>query len=139
MGTGWNRSLPGAAQARVTYERPSWGEEILGFDVPSQLQPDLVVLATNLRDSRLNTLDYGAVWHGCVLGASALLLEGRYGQVLLSCSHNYRNAFPWGSHMTLGPLMSTGATRFVHYGARFTRFEKTWRGQRAAGVSPAAC
>ena len=93
--------------------------------IATELGKELVVLATNLRDSRLSTLDYGALWHGCALGASALLLEGRYGEVLLSSSHDYRNAFPWGSHMTLDPLMSTSATRFVHYGAGFTRFEKT--------------
>jgi hypothetical protein len=93
----------------------------------SELGKHLVVLATNLRDTKLSTVDYGKYSYGAALGAVGLLLERRYSQVLISSSQHRASCAPTGSCPETDPHMSTAGTRFVHYGDNFTRFEKTCR------------
>lgn len=100
----------------------------------TDLGRNFIVMATNLRETRLETLDYSSLWHGTALGAAGLVLEKRFGTILISSSQDYRNPVPWGSHMCLDPLFSTDATRFVHYGSGYSRYEKTERVARSSTI-----
>jgi hypothetical protein len=116
---------------------------IWGYDIPLENQPAFerkartlaevadrmgkraITLATNLRQTRLATLDWARVTHGAALGAAALMLEGRFSTMLLSAALAREDSESFGAHPLTDPLMSTGRTTFVHYGAEATRFEKT--------------
>jgi hypothetical protein len=116
---------------------------IHGFDVPlrnrdafqcvqdslqraaADLGKELVVVATNLRETRCRKADFSSLAHASILASSALTLEERYSSVLISSSYNYRNLHRWGSHPQTDPLFSTARTNFIHYGAEFSRIEKT--------------
>ncbi len=116
---------------------------ILGFDVPLQnrdafrriednlqraatdLGKELVVVATNLRETRCQKADFSSLAHVSILASAALTLEEMYNKVLISSSYNYRNLHRWGSHPQTDPLYSTGRADFIHYGAEFSRLEKT--------------
>jgi hypothetical protein len=86
-----------------------------------------ICVASNLRDTRLGALNWPKVMHGAALAASALLLEGLHSTVLLSAALARDADESFGAHPLTDPLMSTSRTRFIHYGAEVTRFEKTAR------------
>ena len=84
----------------------------------------LVIVRMNLRRTRLREASMAGLWHGCALASVGLLLEKRYGTLLVAASDEYPNPVPWGSHPLTDPLLSTSATRVIHDGAAFTRWEK---------------
>jgi hypothetical protein len=116
---------------------------VWGFDIPlhkpdayrrhvnrlrkaaSDLDKELVDVATNLKTTRLRQAEWGYLYHGCALASVALSLEKRYGKVLIASSYGYRNLHPWGSHPLTDPHLSTSRTKVVHDGAAFSRVEKT--------------
>ncbi len=115
----WGYDLP--LSNRMAFERKA---EALGR-VAAQLGKRAIILASNLRETRLGRLDWARVTHGAALGAAALMLEGRYSTVLLSAALAREADESFGAHPSTDQLMSTGRTSFVHYGAEFTRFDKT--------------
>jgi hypothetical protein len=116
---------------------------IHGFDVPiynhdafqhvqgslqiaaADFDKEFVVLATNLRETRCQKADFSSLAHASILASAALTLEEKYSKVLISSSYNYRNLHRWGSHPQTDRLYSTKRTDFIHYGAEFSRIEKT--------------
>ncbi|MEO8030881.1 MAG: hypothetical protein ABJC74_10505 [Gemmatimonadota bacterium] len=106
--------------------RPAFARKAEALNrIAGQLGKRAVLLATNLRETRLGRLDWARVTHGAALGAAALMLEGRYSTMLLSAALARESGESFGAHPLTDPLMSTGRTSFVHYGAEFTRFDKT--------------
>lgn len=93
--------------------------------VASSLGTQFVGVATNLRQLRWATADWGLLAHGCGLAAAGLVLEGRYDTLLIAATGGHRDPHPWGSHPATDPLFSTRATTFLHDGANATRVEKT--------------
>jgi hypothetical protein len=94
-------------------------------EVADRMGKQAITLATNLRQTRLGTLDWAKVTHGAALGAAGLLLEGRLSTILLSATLALEDAESFGTHPLTDPLMSTSRTTFIHYGAAVSRFEKT--------------
>jgi hypothetical protein len=93
--------------------------------IADRLDKNLVIITTNLRETRLNELDWGMVMHGPALGAAGLLLESRWDTLLISAGGCIEDVTPWGSHPLTDPLMSTGLTRVIRYSNNVTRFAKT--------------
>ncbi len=101
-------------------------EKIKALDqVARRLNRKLIPVRTNLRETRLGELDWGAITHGPALGAVGLLLEQTLETVLISAGGNIDDATPWGSHPLSDPLMSTDRLRFIRYQNEVNRFEKT--------------
>jgi hypothetical protein len=116
---------------------------VWGFDVPLRnrdgfarirdslqsaaidLGKELVVIATNLRETRCRKADFSNLAHASILSSAALVLNGLYSKVLIPSSSSYEYVRPWGSHPKIDPLYSTSRTHFVHYGSEFKRLEKT--------------
>lgn len=84
----------------------------------------LVIVRMNLRSTRLREVSMAGLWHGCALASVGLLLEKRYATLLVAASDDYAQLLPWGSHPLTDPLLSTSATRVIHDGAAFTRWDK---------------
>src|SRR5262249_39799935 len=123
---------------------------VRGFDIPlaeqdgyektvralrhaaEELGKHLVVVATNLRETRLNRVNVQLLWHGAGLLSTTLALEKRYRVVFIPSTHSYLDLAPWGSHPLTDPLLSTTATRVVHDDPCFNRTEKL---ERIAGCS----
>lgn len=93
--------------------------------VAEQLGKRSICLAGNLRETRLGGLNWPKVMHGAALGAAALMLGGREGTVLLSAALARPPEESFGAHPLTDHLMSTTRSCFIHYGAEFTRFDKT--------------
>jgi hypothetical protein len=115
-----------------------------GFDIPAEsrdefvtlhealslgakaLGRDLIVVKTNLRKSgSLWAKGWGWLTHSAGLATVALVLEKRYGKVLLASSHPYSGLFRRGSHPMTDVLFSTRSLQVKHDGASYTRVEKT--------------
>ena len=90
-----------------------------------ELGKSLVVVRTNLRETRWQETRWAEMSHGCALAASALVLEERYGRVLVPATHTLAYRGPWGSAPGTDPLLSTSRTEILHDGADFSRVEKT--------------
>jgi hypothetical protein len=101
-------------------------EKIKALDrVARRLNRKLIPVRTNLRETRLGELDWGAVMHGPALGTVGLLLESQLETVLISAGGDIDDATPWGSHPLSDPLMSTNELRFIRYQNKVNRFQKT--------------
>ncbi len=94
-------------------------------EVVRQMNKKLVPLWTNLRQTRLNELDWGRFMHGPAFGTAGLLLESRWQQVLISAGGCIDDFTAWGSHPLTDPLMSTSRTQVIRYSNNTTRFAKT--------------
>lgn len=115
----WGYDLP--LTNRPAFERKA---RALG-EVADRMGKRASIVATNLRQTRLGELDWAKVTHGAALGAAALMLEGRFSTILLSAALARPDDESFGAHPLTDPLMSTGRTSFIHYGAEVTRFDKT--------------
>jgi hypothetical protein len=93
--------------------------------IAAGLGKQLVIAASNLRDTCCGNLDWGRYLFGAALGAVGLMLGGRYKKIMISSSDDYSIIYPWGSSPLLDHLMSSKQTRFFHYGAGFSRYQKT--------------
>lgn len=115
---------------------------VWGFDIPlnkrepytrmrdmlqkaaGELGKEFVPLATNLRDTRLESTGWGPRYFGVALASVALALEQRYSTALIASSSGYFDLAPRGSHPLTDPLLSTSGTRIVHDGAGFDKPDK---------------
>jgi hypothetical protein len=113
-----------------------------GFDIPLQrrsafekihhrlaavgasLGKPLIPVASNLRQTRFEGVNWTDVGHGSFLAAAALLLAPRYRQVLISSGAHPGHMVPIGTHPEQDPLFSTRQTMFEHFGATVSRIEK---------------
>jgi hypothetical protein len=93
--------------------------------IAASLGKNMIPMATNLRKTRLGKLRWGLRMHGPALGAAGLTLEKKFKVILISSSHGCADVTPWGTHPDSDPLMSSGQTRFIHYGSQIERFDKT--------------
>lgn len=116
---------------------------IRGFDIPidnhgafqrvreslstaaADLGKELVVVSTNLRETKFQGANLALLSHGSFLASAGLVLEKRYRTVLIPSSFARKNLRPWGSHPRTDPLHSTKKTTFIHYGTQYDRVEKT--------------
>jgi hypothetical protein len=116
---------------------------IWGFDVPVRnlrafqrvresmqiaadaLGKELVIVSSNLRDTKFQQAEFSSLAHGSFLASVVLALEARYSTALIPSSYAKKNLHPWGSHPQTDPLHSTQNTTFFHYGGEFDRIEKT--------------
>ncbi len=115
----WGFDIP--LQHRRAFERK---REVL-TQVARQFGKTLIPVVTNLRETRLRSLDWGTATHGPALGAAGLLFERRFSRLLISSAFQRGHLDPWGSHPQVDPLMSTSRVEFVFYGNDFDRCEKT--------------
>ncbi|HTS69439.1 MAG TPA: hypothetical protein VMO17_10685 [Terriglobia bacterium] len=87
---------------------------------------ELIDVATNLRETRLNQADWSHHYHGSALASVGFALEKRYQTLFIASStYSYNRFAPWGSHPMIDHLLSTRNTRVVHDGAGHSRLEKT--------------
>ncbi|HLA81303.1 MAG TPA: hypothetical protein VJP78_06775, partial [Thermoleophilia bacterium] len=94
-------------------------------EAAAQLGMRLVVVATNLRDTRWGErTNWGKLSNGAALAAAALVLEKRYRLVMIASSLTYRYMTPWGSHPLTDPLFSTAGLRVFYDGAFMSRAGK---------------
>jgi hypothetical protein len=116
---------------------------ILGFDIKTEnvsafnklnelvqraadgLNCVLINAATNIKETRLREAKWAELFHGSATASVALALENRYEKALISSTHDFNNISPWGSTPQTDPLLSTSKTEIIHYGADFTRVQKT--------------
>ena len=114
-----------------------------GFDVPlantaawtyvteslqraaDSLGKHLMLVASNLRDTRFGATDWPRLSHGAALAGVGHALGGRYDTVLIGSSAGYRDLRFWGSHPLTDPMFTSSRVRILHDGAAFMRVEKT--------------
>ncbi len=90
------------------------------------LDKALILVKTNLRRPKSPWAhDWGWLSHAAGLGAVAMILEKRFGRVLIGSTHPYGRLMPWGSHPMSDVLMSTSRLQVQHDGAMYNRVEKT--------------
>jgi hypothetical protein len=93
--------------------------------VATALGKEVVVVASNIRQTRFQQTIYTDHSHGSFIAAAGLVLEKRYRKLIISNSDTGRYQGPWGSHHFTDPLYSTTNTRIRHYGVEYDRIEKT--------------
>lgn len=86
-----------------------------------------LLLGTNLRETRWKEARWPEHSHGAAIIGAGLMLETRYGRLVVPASWNDADLRPWGSHPSLDVLFSTSRTEIVHFGSRWTRLERTKR------------
>jgi hypothetical protein len=86
---------------------------------------NLIRIDTNLKQLDTPYRGNWLLFYGCALGAAGHLLDGRFGELIISAGHCYGERPLTGSHPITDPLLSSRQLRFVHDGASFTRVEKT--------------
>lgn len=91
--------------------------------VAGHLSCELVVLATNLRDTRWKVTNWPRLAHGCLF-ISLAHASGRFQRLLIPSSVTYSNGRGWGSHPTTDPLLSSRQTRIVYDTADVNRLGK---------------
>lgn len=95
-------------------------------DAATKVGKHMIVVKTNLR--RPNSLwarAWGSLTHGAGLAAVALLLERRFGRVIIGSAFPFGSLRSWGSHPMVDPLFSTSSLTIKHDGSAFDRVEKT--------------
>ncbi len=85
----------------------------------------LVVVQTNLRESRFGLTDWSRHTHGAALAGVLHALGGRYHTGLIGSSAGYRDLRVWGSHPLTDPMFTSGQMTIIHDGPAFMRLEKT--------------
>jgi hypothetical protein len=91
-----------------------------------ELGRQMIVIKTNLRrNNSLWAKGWGWLTHAAGLSTCALILEPRFGSVLIGSSYPFGGLGPWGSHPMTDQLFSTSYLAVKHDGASFDRVEKT--------------
>lgn len=85
----------------------------------------LVLVASNLRDTRFGATDWPRLSHGAALAGVGHALGARYDTILIGSSSGYRDLRPWGSHPLTDPMFTSPDVRILHDGAAFSRVQKT--------------
>ncbi len=90
----------------------------------AELDMDLVVVSTNLRETRFREASWSDLCHISALCGVGLALERRYRYLLVGSTSPYGELTPYGSHPLTDVLNSTAATKILHDGAEATRLDK---------------
>lgn len=85
----------------------------------------LVVVSTNLRQTRWAATSWTRLSHGAALAAVGHALGPAYRTLLIPSSAGYGDLRFWGSHPLTDPMLSSSCLRVVHDGPAFTRIDKT--------------
>jgi hypothetical protein len=94
-------------------------------DVAEEVGLEANIVATNIRTTQFNSVDWGFASHGCALSSIGLLFAEAYGKVLIGSTHRIPDFQPWGSTVITDPLCSSSVLEIVHYGATESRVDKT--------------
>jgi hypothetical protein len=89
-----------------------------------ELGKEFVPALTNVRETRLDTAEWGYLYHPGAISSVALAMEDRYSAALIASSFGYYDLTAWGSHPLTDPLYTTSRTRIVHDGASFDKLTK---------------
>ena len=93
--------------------------------VASELGKEVVVVASNIRQTRFQQTYFTYHSHGSFLAAAGLILEKRYDELIISHSDTGRYKDPWGSHQLTDPLHATADTRILQFGIEYDRLQET--------------
>lgn len=85
---------------------------------------ELIDVATNIKETRLNEAGWGPLYFGSALASVGLSLEKRYRKLLIASNGLGWDIPPLGSHPLTDPLYSTSHTKIVHDALVYTRLEK---------------
>lgn len=114
-----------------------------GFDVPltnvdaitrlkdslmrstDKLHKNLIIVATNIRETQFGKLDWAHTSHGCAMASAGLHLEPLFQRLLIPSSDGYLEAEAYGSHAFTDHLFSTSNMHVIHDGSAFSRQQKT--------------
>jgi hypothetical protein len=91
--------------------------------VAEELSCELVVMATNLRQTRWGTTDWARLSHGCLFIALAHA-SGAFKRIQIPSSVTFTNGRGWGSHFATDPLLSSRSTRVIYDAAEINRILK---------------
>jgi hypothetical protein len=91
--------------------------------VAKELSCELVVMATNLRQTRWGSTDWAHLSHGCLFTALAHA-SGAFKRIQIPSSVTYTNGRGWGSHFATDPLLSSRSTRVIYDAAEINRIHK---------------
>ncbi len=79
---------------------------------------------------------YTSITHGTALASVAHALSSYIDQAVISSTHTYGNLIPWGSHPLTDILLSSDKIAISHFGAQYTRVQKTEKvGKSEAALS----
>ena len=84
----------------------------------------LIAIASNLRQTRFQDVNWTDLAHGAFLAAAGLLLSRRLQRVVISSGSHPGHFVPAGTHPDTDPLFSTSRTTIVHFGAGTSRMDK---------------
>ena len=85
-----------------------------------------IIVRTNLREVMpVYRKQWGPLTHGAGLAFIGLMLERRYGEIVLGSTYPYGALSLWGSHPLVDPLFSTSGMTIIHDRAAMTRIGKT--------------
>lgn len=94
-------------------------------NIANELNGTLVSIRSNIRKTKSNTIEWGALNLGSALASVAMLLEKRYRKVFIPSGGEGWDPHPWGSHPLTDHLWSTQNLKIVHDDIATTRIEKT--------------
>lgn len=89
-----------------------------------KLGAEIVPIATNVRETRFDLANWGALSHACLMAGAALQLSTHYSTVLIPASYSQSQVRPHGSHPETDPLLSNSRTTFRQHGLEPERHEK---------------
>lgn len=114
---------------------------VWGFDIPlrnkdayenmlsilrsgaQKLKKELLTIRTNIRETRLEYSDWGALYHGAAIATVGLFLQKHFRRILVASTFAYRDIHPWGSTHLTDPLYSTSNVTIINDGDA-ARYEK---------------
>jgi hypothetical protein len=94
-------------------------------DIAGRLKKELIVISTNLNETRFNSLNWPA-YYGFALASAAQVLQNVYSKVLIATNaetENYKTRL-WGDDPVLTPFYSSRSQSFNVDSLGVTRFEK---------------
>jgi hypothetical protein len=93
--------------------------------IAGSMKKNLVDIATNLRETRLESTGWGKLYFGSAFCSCALMLEKRYQHLLFSAGgEDYNSFWRWGSYPFTDHLFSTSQTRFQIDGIGYNRLDR---------------
>ncbi|MCP5382814.1 MAG: hypothetical protein H6912_10665 [Kordiimonadaceae bacterium] len=93
--------------------------------VVDELGQKIIIVKTNLRQTRWQKTRWQAISHGAALASIALLFEPYFSEVFIPSSvSRYTYLECWGSHPVTDPLFSTSTMNFIDDGDGLNRFDK---------------
>jgi hypothetical protein len=89
-----------------------------------KLNKNLIIVATNIRETQFGKLDWAHISHGCAMASVGLFLEPLFIRLLIPSSDGYVEAEAYGSHAFTDHLFSTSNMHVIHDGSASSRQQK---------------